>query len=99
MFGLSPLAIPLSFEHTKYPEIEDKMITLQRNRDEALAAHELARSRMADRRKSTFTPFKVKQKVWLDSRNLKTAYHKKMAPKHEGPFEITEVLGSVTYRL
>ena len=26
-------------------------------------------------------------------------YHKKMAPKQEGPFEIEEVLGLVTYQL
>ena len=58
MFGESPVAIPLSFENTKYPTIEDKMKTLLQNREEALAAHELARSRMTDRRKSTFTPFK-----------------------------------------
>ena len=31
--------------------------------------------------------------------NLKTNYHKKMAPKQEGPFEINKVLGPVTYRL
>ena len=37
--------------------------------------------------------------VWLDTRNMKTSYHKKMAPKREGPFEIEEVLGPVTYRL
>ena len=99
MFGESPVAIPLSFENTKYPAMEDKMVTLLRNREEALAAHELARSRMADRRKSTFTPFKKGDRVWLDSRNLKTVYHKKMKPKREGPFTITEVLGPVTYRL
>ena len=64
-----------------------------------MAAHELARSRMADRRKSNFIPFKKGDKVWLDSRNLKTTYHKKMKPKQEGPFKITEVLGPVTYRL
>ena len=72
---------------------------LLRNREEALAAHELARSRIADRRKSTFTPFKRGDQVWLDSQNLKTTYHKKMKPKREGPFTITEVLGPVTYRL
>jgi hypothetical protein len=99
MFGESPIAIPLSFENTKYPSIDDKMKTLLRNREEALAAHELARSRMADRRKSTFVPFRKGDKVWLDSRNLKTIYHKKMKPKREGPFSITEVLGPVTYRL
>jgi hypothetical protein len=71
MFGESPVEIPLSFENTKYPVIEEKMTTLLRNRQEALAAHELARSRMADRRKSTFIPFKKGDQVWLDSHNLK----------------------------
>ena len=99
MFGESPIAIPLSFETTKYPTIEEKMGSLLRNREEALAAHELARSRMIDRRKSSFVPFKKGDQVWLDSRNLKTIYHKKMKPKREGPFTITEVLGPVTYRL
>ena len=54
---------------------------------------------MIERWKSTFVPFKKGDKVWLDSRNLKTVYHKKMKPKQEGPFPITEVLGQVTYRL
>jgi len=99
MFGESPIAIPLSFENTKFPAVEDRMITLIKNREEALAAHELARSRMAERRKSTFTPFKKGEKVWLDSRNLTTIYHKNMALKREGPFIITEVLGSITYQL
>lgn len=99
MFGDSPIAIPHSFENTKFPAIEDKMGTLIRNREEALAAHELARTRMTERRRSTFVPFKKGDKVWLDSRNLKTTYHKKMKPKREGPFVITDVLGPVTYRL
>ena len=54
---------------------------------------------MADWQRSTFTPFKKGDRVWLDSRNLKTIHHKKMKPKREGPFVITEVLGLVTYRL
>ena len=35
----------------------------------------------------------------LQSFRLKMNYHKKMGPKREGPFEIEEVLGPVTYRL
>ena len=57
MFGESPVAIPLNFENTKYPAVEEQMKNLLQNREEALAAHELARGRMLDRRKSTFTPF------------------------------------------
>jgi len=99
MLGESPLAIPITFENTKYPSVEERIKNLVTSREEALAAHELARNRMADRIKSNFTPFKKGQLVWLDARNLKTTYHKKMAPKREGPFEIEEVLGPLTYRL
>ena len=42
MFGESPIAIPLSYENTKYPTIEGKMKMLTKNCEEALAAHELA---------------------------------------------------------
>ena len=63
MFGESPVVIPLSFESTKYPTIEDKMKTLLQNQQEELAAHKLARSRMADRQRLTFTPFKKGDQV------------------------------------
>ena len=99
MLGIMPVAIPLAFEHTKYPSIEEKMNNLIKNWEEALAAHELARTCMAGRLKDTFMPFKKGQKVWLDSCNLKTSYHKKIRLKCEGLFEIEEVLGPVTYRL
>ena len=42
------MAIPLSFENTKFTAIEKRMETLKKNREEALAAHELARTRMID---------------------------------------------------
>ena len=99
MFGESPLAIPLSFERTKYPAIQDRMKSLIQNQEEALAVHEVARSQISEQQKSAFTLFKKGDKVWLDSKNLKTIYHKKMKPKREGPFTITEVLGPVTYKL
>ena len=99
MHGEAPLAIPTSFENTKFPSVTEKIKNLGTSQEEALAAHELARSRMAEQTKSNFTPFKKGQMVWLDTRHLKMNYHKKMAPKREGPFEIEEVLGPVTYQL
>jgi hypothetical protein len=69
------------------------------DREKALAAHKPARTRIANQKQSRFVPFKKDQKVWLDTRNLKMNHHKKIAPKQEGPFEIDEVLGPVTYRL
>ena len=97
--GDTPVSIPLMFAHTKFPLIEDKMKRLLADREEALAAHELARSWMTNRKQSMFTPFTKGQQVWLDSRNLKMTYHKKIAPKQEGPFVIEEVLGPLTYQL
>ena len=99
MLGKNPIAIPTSFENTRYPTVEERIKNLVTSREEAMAAHELAWNRMAERINSTFTPFKKEQKVWLDSRHLKTNYHKKMALKREGPFEVEEVLGPLTYWL
>jgi hypothetical protein len=97
--GESPKALPLMYENTKFPSINDKIKQMMTDRDKALAAHKLARARIAERRQNTVTPFTVGQKVWLDTRNMKTNYHKKIIPKREGPFEVEEVLGPVTYRL
>ena len=55
---------------------------------------------MLQRITSKFKPFWTEDKVWLESRNLKLQYEsQKSAPKWEGPFEIQEVLGPLTYWL
>jgi hypothetical protein len=70
-----------------------------KKKKEALVAHELARTRIANRKQLNFTPLKKSQKVWLDTRNLKINHHKEIALKQEGPFKIDKVLGPVTYQL
>jgi Integrase zinc binding domain len=97
--GDNPISVPITFSHTKFLTIEEKMKRMISDREEALAAHELARTRIANRKQSKFVPFEKDQKVWLDTRNLKINHHRKIAPKCEGPFEIDEVLGPVTYGL
>ena len=56
MHGEAPLAIPTSFENMKFPSAAEKIKNLVTSREEALAAHQLARSQMAERIKSNFTP-------------------------------------------
>ena len=63
ILGDNPISIPITFQHTKYPNIEEKMKQIIQEREEALAAHELARTRMANRKQSTFVPFEKGQKV------------------------------------
>jgi hypothetical protein len=76
------------------------MKALEHARNEALAAHELARARMKARFPNSFTTFKKGEKVWLEARNLKLPHlSKKIAPKKAGPFKISEVITPVTYRL
>ena len=79
--GNNPICVPITFSHTKYLSIEEKMKRMINDREEALAAHELARTRITNRKQSNFTPFEKNQKVWLDTRNLKMNHHKKIAPK------------------
>ena len=80
MLGKSPKTIPVTFKKTKYPSIEQQMHNLIHNREEALAAHKLAMRRIADRWKNIFTPFKTGDKVWLDTRNIKTTNNLKIGP-------------------
>jgi len=92
--------IPLAFNKTNAPTAEQWVKALHEARNKAAVAHELARQKMAERSTWGFTPFKKGEQVWLDSWNLKIGYlSRKLTPKQEGPFGITEVLGPVTYRL
>ena len=42
MMGTSPLAVPTTFEHTKFPSVEERIQQLTKDQEEAIAAHELA---------------------------------------------------------
>jgi len=79
-----PKDIPLAFENTNTPAAEHRLKTLKEARNEASAAHKLARQWMAEWSTQGFTPFKKGQKVWLDGWNLKIGYEsQKLAPKRE----------------
>ena len=44
MHGKAPLAIPTSFENTKFPSVAEKIKDLVTSQEKALVAHELAQS-------------------------------------------------------
>src|SRR5258708_24904453 len=100
ILGSDPIGIPTVIPRFSAPTAEEKTKELIRIRQEALAAHELARQVMMHRR--TKEPKKLIQGelVWLEMKNIKGPYEsKKLAPKREGPFTVSEVLGRYTNRL
>ena len=55
---------------------------------------------MSEQISRKFSPWKVGDKVWLEATNLRLSYpSRKLAPKHQGPFEIAQVLSPLSYRL
>jgi hypothetical protein len=100
ILGSDPIGIPTVIPRFSAPAAEEKTKELIRIRQEALAAHELARQVMAQRRTKEPKKLGSGELVWLEMRNIKGPYEtKKLAPKREGPFEVSEVLGKYTYRL
>ena len=100
IMGSDPKAIPTALPSTNVPEAKEQIQNLQKAQDEAIAAYELARQKMIEQTTHKFKPFQKNNLVWLKLKNLKLQYEsKKVAPKQEGPFCISEVLRPLTYKL
>jgi hypothetical protein len=54
----------------------------------------------ANSRKPANDTFQIGQKVWLKAQNLALPYRLvKLAPRHHGPFKITQAISPVAYKL
>ena len=71
IMGYEPQALPDITNKTDLPAVEKCLSELIKARNEASAAHELARQTMKSWIQSRFTPFIIGDKVWLEARNLK----------------------------
>ena len=71
MIGYEPRALPSVISDISIPAVETRVKTLSATRNEALAAHELARQVMSSCSRRGFKPFAKGDKVWLEARNLK----------------------------
>ena len=68
------MAIPIAYQKTNLSAVNNQLESLHHARDEAQAAHELARQQMLQKITSKFKPFGIGDKVWLESKNLKLRY-------------------------
>ena len=96
IMGYEPQALPNITNKTDLPAIEKQLDELIKARNEASATHELTRQTMKSCIQSKFTPFIIRDKVWLEAKNLKrNVVNPKFTTKREGPFKITKVLSSL----
>ena len=103
-----PFSLILGYEPRDYPKIgqmflpslEDRLTLLEQAWDEALAVYQKAQQLMKERITIKFVLWKVGNKVWLEGKDLCLHYPmKKLAPRREGPFEISQVISLLTYHL
>ena len=69
LLGYDPRSYP-SLGKTFLPALESHLSSLDSARKEALAAHESAQQIMTERSSRSFSPWKVRDKVWLEATNL-----------------------------
>ena len=98
MMGYEPQAYP-PLGRTFLLNLESRLSNLSTARDDAQAAHKLAQLKMKERITSKYTPWKVGDKVWLETTNLHMNGPKKLQMKRTGPFEVEEVISCMAFRL
>jgi hypothetical protein len=98
MYGTAPKALPETF-YKESPTMEECLRLLSQWRKDALIAHDYSQEKMKNKIKEMYQPLLKGDKVWLEGRNISLPYNKKITTKREGPFEITEVVSPVNYRL
>ena len=98
MMGYEPWAYP-PLGKTFLPNLESRLSNLSTTLDNAQAAHKLAQQKMKERITSKYTPWKIGDKVWLETTNLHMNRPKKLQMKRTSPFEIKEVISCMAFRL
>jgi len=58
LYGTRPIALPMTYNMTKFPTLDNWLNSIRRYQCEASDAHELAQNKMASRIKADFVPFK-----------------------------------------
>ena len=84
---------------TFLPNLESWLSDLSAAQDDAQAAHKVAQQKMKEQISSKFTPWKVGDKIWLETTNLHMNRPKKLQMKWTSPFEVGEVISCTAFCL
>ena len=103
LHGYQPRAYPAIIGNTNVPTADARLEALQCVRKEAQASLKIAAEAMRiqhDRFGTDLPPFKKGDQVWLDGKNIHTDHPlEKLRPKHFGPFEIIDTIGTINFKL
>ena len=80
MMGYEPWAYP-PLGKMFLPNLEIRLSDLLATQDDAQAAHKIAQQKMKEQLTSKFTPWKIGDKVWLETTNLHMNGPKKLQMK------------------
>ena len=97
----------LRYEPHAYPplgktlpsNLEKRLLYLSAAFDNAQAAHKIAQQKMKEWITTKVSPWKVGDKVWLETTNLHMGGPKKLQMKRTGPFEVKEVISCTAFCL
>ena len=103
----TPFSLMMGYEPQAYPprgkiflpNLENRLSNLSAAHDNAQATHKLAQQKMKERITSKYTPWKVGDKVWLETTNLHMNGPKKLQMKRTGPFEVEEAISCMAFCL
>ena len=98
IMGYEPRAYP-PLGKTFLPNLESRLSELSTACDNAQATHKVAQQKMRERISSKFTPWRVGEKVWLETTNLHMNGPKKLQMKQTSLFKIEEVLSCTAFHL
>ena len=98
MMGYEPQAHP-PLGKTFLPNLETRLLDLSAAHDNTQAAHKIAQQKKKEWITSKFTPWKVGDKVWLETTNLHMNGPKKLQMKRTGLFKVEEVISRMAFCL
>ena len=100
LYGYTPdFTIPAG-RPTSIPLVDKRLQKMRSMRIDAEAALRLSKKRMTTSQSPQSPRFQLGDKVWLQAKQIKIHQQSaKLGPKQLGPFEVTEVLSDVDYRL
>ena len=100
LYGYMPDFMIPAGQPTGIPLVDKRLQKMQEIHIDAEAALRLSKKRMTTSMSPQAPRFQLGDKVWLQAKQIKIHQQSaKLGPKQLGPFEVTEVLSDVNYRL